>query len=274
MYEYILLISILIYYLIESHYSSNSSNISNFINIKLLPIFLFSIIFLVILISYITYTFITRTTEYKNYLKKCNTKLKNKFCHIQKIKLSIPSYLIGDLLKISKNFGNRIEIPNKKRQRAISLKHLSTEVPDIVDWYQTLPNIISQYIGEKVYITPLTQPNSLCLVVYDKAGDYIDWHFDTNHYNGRFFTLLLPVTFEETCGNYQYKNSEEKTETVLLSKDEALLFEGDKIFHRGKELCENQVRIILSCTFTTSQEIPIEEWIFQNVKNIGIFGEL
>ena len=147
-------------------------------------------------------------------------------------------------------------------------------MPEIVEWYQTLPNIISDIIGEPVEITPLSQPNSLCLIVYEKAGDYIDWHFDTNHYNGRFFTLLLPVTFEQTCGNYQYKNAAAEVETVELNKNESLLFEGEYVFHKGKELCDNQFRVILSCTFTTSQNIPFEETVFQYIKNIGIFGEL
>jgi hypothetical protein len=271
MYEYILLFSVLIYYLVISQYSEISTQ--DFIKVKLFPIMLFSVIFLVILITYISYTFVTRTTKYKNYLKKCKKVSKDKFCHIQVIPLSIPSYLINDLLDLTETHGKRIEIP-QKRQRCISLKHLQEYVPGIVDWYQILPNIVSQYIGEKVYITPLSQPNSLCLVVYDKAGDYIDWHFDTNHYNGRFFTLLLPVTFEDTCGNYQYRDPDEDTVTLKLKKGDALLFEGDKVFHRGKELCDNQFRVILSCTFTTSQEIPIEEWIFQNIKNVGIFGEV
>jgi hypothetical protein len=82
------------------------------------------------------------------------------------------------------------------------------------------------------------------------------------------------VTFEQTCGNYQYKNADEKIETISLTKGEALLFEGDKVFHKGKKLCKNQRRVILSCTFTTSQNIPIIESIYQKIKTVGFFGEL
>ena len=80
MYEYILLFSVLTYYLIISQYSEISTN--EFIKVKLFPIILFSIIFLITLITYISYTFITRTTKYKNYLKKCKKLSKNTFCHI------------------------------------------------------------------------------------------------------------------------------------------------------------------------------------------------
>jgi hypothetical protein len=272
MYDYAILLTLVIYFGVIYSYASINDNLNTYLKINIFPMILFSILLYIILLIYICGTFITRTTQYKNYLKKCK-KQKNKFCHIKKLDLSIPSDLVGPLLKIARENGKRIEIP-RKRQKAISLKHLNVMIPEIVEWYQTLPDIISKVIGEKVQITPLSQPNSLCLVVYEKMGDYIDWHFDTNHYNGRYFTLLLPVTFEQTCGNYQYKNADNITEDLQFNNGEALLFEGDKVYHRGNELCDNQFRVVLSCTFTTSQEIPIEEYIFQNVKNIGIFGEL
>ena len=114
----------------------------------------------------------------------------SKFNHIKVIKLSIPDKLIDPLMEISENQGVRIEIP-KKRQKCISIKRLQESLPEIVEFYKSLPNIISKVIGVKVQTTPLTESNSLCLVVYEQEGDYIDWHFDTNHYNGRYFTLLF-----------------------------------------------------------------------------------
>ena len=84
----------------------------------------------------------------------------------------------------------------------------------------------------------------------------------------------MPVTFEPTCGNYQYKDAEEQVQTVELAAGEAVIFEGDRVFHRGKELCRDQRRVILSCTFTTSQDIPPAEIAINTVKNLGVFGEL
>lgn len=187
--------------------------------------------------------------------------------------MSIPKEYIAPLLLISQEEGKRIEII-KKRQKAISIKRLEARLPEIVEWYKTLPSVISEVVGTAVQITPIDQPNSLSLVVYEKEGDFIDWHFDTNHYSGRYFTLLIPVTFEPTCGNYQYKDADEEVQTVELKVGEAVLFEGDRVFHRGKELCRDQRRVILSCTFTTSQYIPPSEIAINTVKNLGVFGEL
>ena len=238
-----------------------------------LKFILFSVMIFIIVASLAMFAayFMYRTTYYHNYMTNCPA-VPNAFCYIQKIPLKIPEEYIAPLLLISQEEGKRVEIV-KKRQKAISLNKLKERLPDIVEWYKSLPPYISEVVGTAVQITPIDQPNSLSLVVYEKEGDFIDWHFDTNHYNGRYFTLLIPVTFEPTCGNYQYKDAAEEVQTLSLEKGEALLFEGDRVFHRGKELCKNQRRVVLSCTFTTSQDVPPSEVFMNRVKNIGIFGE-
>lgn len=216
--------------------------------------------------------FLYRTTYYVNYLKNC-PKNPETFCYIKKINLELPKEFVAPLLTISKEEGTRVEIV-KKRQKAISIQTINKRLPEVVEWYKKLPDEISKIIGTQVQVTPLDQPNSLSLVVYEKEGDFIDWHFDTNHYNGRFFTLLVPVSTEPTCGNYQYKDDSETVQTLQLEAGEAILFEGDRVFHRGKELCVNQRRVIISCTFTTSQNILPQEMALNTVKNWGIFGKL
>lgn len=239
-----------------------------------LKFILFSVFVLIVVLAIIVFAayFLFRTTHYYNHMKNC-PKDSDNFCYIKKIPLSIPKEYIAPLLLISQEEGKRVEII-KKRQKAISIKKLEARLPEIVEWYKTLPSVISEVVGTAVQITPIDQPNSLSLVVYEKEGDFIDWHFDTNHYSGRYFTLLIPVTFEPTCGNYQYKDANEEVQTVELKMGEAVLFEGDRVFHRGKELCRDQRRVILSCTFTTSQYIPPSEVAINTVKNWGVFGEL
>ena len=234
---------------------------------------LFLLVFLIIITAMclLMVYFVFRTTYYVNYLTECNPKAP--FCYIKKIKLSIPNEFLAPLDEIAQREGTRVEI-YKKRQKAVSIQKLQANLPEIVEWYKGLTRQISDAIGEEVKVTPLNQPNSLSLVVYEKEGDFIDWHFDTNHYNGRYFTLLLPVTTAPTCGNYQYRNAEGETETLYLQQGEAILFEGDRVFHKGKELCKNQRRVVLSCTFTSSHTITPPEAILNFVKNWGIFGEI
>jgi len=143
---------------------------------------LFLLIFLIIITAMclLMVYFVFRTTYYVNYLTECNPKAP--FCYIKKIKLSIPNEFLGPLDEIAQKEGTRVEI-YKKRQKAVSIQKLQANLPEIVGWYKGLTRQISEAIGEDVKVTPLNQPNSLSLVVYEKEGDFIDWHFDTNHYN-------------------------------------------------------------------------------------------
>jgi hypothetical protein len=281
--EIILIVLVILFY---NYFVSEYYFDENTLRVKYLPLALFGLFAFLIFVLSISSIFYYRTTFYINHFEEDkliidhnekrninNEQYSEKFKYIKKIKLSLPDNYKSALLEISKHNGIRIEIP-KKRQKCISLKYLKQLFPPILDFYKSLPNQISKIIGTTVKITPLTEPNSLCLVVYEQEGDFIDWHFDTNHYNGRYFTLLIPVSTLPTCGNYQYKNSKKETQTVILDEDESLLFEGDKVYHKAKKLCANQRRVVLSCTFSTSQKIPTIEYIFQTIKNIGIFGEL
>lgn len=211
-----------------------------------------------------------RTLFYKNYLKTCVDK--DSFCGIQVINLSLPEEYRSKLLKLSETNGIRIEIP-KKHQKNISYNELKKEVPDIDDWYESLSSVLSPYIDETLKVVPKDIKTRICLVVYEKEGDYIDWHFDTNHYNGRFFTLLIPISTEATCGNYVYKDHNEKEEIIEVEKSQAIFFEGDKVYHRGKELCANQRRVILSLTFVTDDSMNIWNYCLHKVKELGVFGK-
>jgi len=216
------------------------------------------------------FDFLYRTLYYKNLLKDCPST--DNFCGLQIINLSIPDPYVNKLVKISEDHGVRVEIP-KKHQKNISSKILLNQMPEINDYYKQCTNIVSNYIGEPVKTLGSDIQNRMTLVVYEKEGDYIDWHFDTNHYEGRFFTLLIPITLEPTCGNYQYKDHTEKDVDVEINKGQAILFEGDKVYHRGKMLCKEQHRVILSLTFVTSDTMNTWNYAMHKIKEFGIYGK-
>jgi hypothetical protein len=231
---------------------------------------LIPIVLIVILIVAFAIDFLYRTLFYQNHLKTCVDK--DSFCGIQVINISLPENYRSKLLEISETKGVRIEIP-KKHQKNISYTELKKEVPDIDDWYESLSSVLSPYIDDTLKVVPKDIKTRICLVVYEKEGDYIDWHFDTNHYNGRFFTLLIPVSTESTCGNYVYKDHTEVEQILEVEKSQAIFFEGDKVFHRGKELCANQRRVILSLTFVTDDSMNVWNYCLHKVKELGVLGK-
>jgi len=228
------------------------------------------IIIIVVLALALTFDFLYRTLFYKNHLAACASN--DSFCGIQIINLTIPPEFIDTMLELSVSEGTRIEIP-KKHQKNISSTILEQNIPELEAWYESIPAVLYNYIDTKLVVVPSDIKTRMCLVVYEQEGDYIDWHFDTNHYDGRFFTLLVPITTEETCGSYQYKDETATVQTVELNKGQAIFFEGDKVFHRGKELCADQRRVILSMTFVTNTHMNYWNHIMHKVKELGVFGK-
>jgi hypothetical protein len=237
--------------------------------IKNIYLISFTVLILTI-VSLFIFDFLYRTLHYKNHLTNCSTT--DKFCGLQVINLSFPEKHVSKMLEVSELHGKRIEIP-KKHQKNISSKLLTSQIPEINDYYEECSLVLSKYIGTDVKPLPNNIQNRMSLVVYEKEGDYIDWHFDTNHYEGRFFTLLVPITLEPTCGNYQYKNHEEKDTDVEVNKGQAILFEGDKVYHRGKMLCKDQYRVVLSMTFVTNQNMNMWNYTMHKIKEFGIYGQ-
>lgn len=233
-------------------------------------IFILAIFIVVASLGLFFYDFFSRTLQYKNHIRHCANK--STFCGIQVIKLGLQEKYINKLIKISEMYGKRIEIP-KKHQKNISSSIILQQMPEIENFYSMCIPIVSGVIGEKVEILDKSVETRMTLVVYEKEGDYIDWHFDTNHYDGRFFTLLIPVTFEPTCGNYQYKNENGEDNDLEIFKGEAILFEGDKVFHRGKMLCKDQHRVILSFTFVTNTQMNLWNYAMIKMKTLGVYGK-
>ena len=233
---------------------------------KMKKIVIFSI---VVVICIFIFDLMYRTLYYRNYLKECS--IKDSFCGLEIIKLNVPEDFNSKLLQIAETNGIRVENV-KKRQKNIASSTLVKELPEIEEFYTSCIPIISEAIGEPVKTLNDTIKTRMTLVVYNQEGDFIDWHFDTNHYEKRFFTLLIPITLEKTCGNYQYKDENEEDVDVELVKGQALLFEGDKVYHRGKMLCSGQNRVILSCTFVTSDSMNLWNYTMHKIKEVGIYG--
>jgi hypothetical protein len=232
-------------------------------------LFIYFIYLLLFIILIFFFNFINRTLIYKNYLKDCEN---DKFCGIQIINIHLPNEYNYRLKEIAINKGVRIEIHGKKKQKNISYDILYKELNEIESWYKSIAYTISNIVGEKIIPLDKKYKNRLSLIVYDKEGDYIDWHFDTNHFEGRYFTLLVPITFEKTCGNYVYKDKNGNDTSIHLEKNQAIFFEGDKVFHSGKKLCSNQFRAILSMTFITNSNMNSWNYIMNSMKEFGVFG--
>ena len=174
------------------------------------------------------------------------------FCDIAIVDVDLPSRVVDACmaLALDKNQGRRSTIPFWKAGRTIPVKD---EV--VLSWYSSLVPRVSSIIGTDVTTTPGDLPTTCAILVYEEKGDFINWHYDVNYFDGRFFTMIVPITFDETCTTFVYTNKDSIAEPVVLNIGSAVLFEGERVFHKATKLCKGQKRVIISLQFTTDAKM-------------------
>ena len=147
-------------------------------------------------------------------------------------------------------------------------------IPELIKFYTNeLCQIVSQSIGIELYPTSLDLPTSCAIITYNKKNDGINWHYDHNYYNGRFFTVLIPITPEKTCTKFQILDKNNKIISFELNK-KSICFEGNYVFHRASKLCKNENRTILSCQFVTQNSMSLLNRLKIKFKDFAFTGSL
>ena len=181
-------------------------------------------IFIVVL--FIIITIICTILTYGFYSGSCyrniqNYKCTNDFCLIKKFKIELPNNIKTNIIKLIHNENNKKRVVIKpfinlesifdcaipsKSSSTISTQIINNELPELIKYYQNeLCNIISQKINIQLKPTLLNFPTTCSILMYEQEGDWINWHYDYNYYNGRFFTVLIPISNDITCTNTNIK---------------------------------------------------------------------
>ncbi len=174
---------------------------------------------------------------------------------------------------------SRSHIPLHRKGGTISYDTLKQHAPKTLELYQSseYQNLISRIIGEHVIQTPSHHPSSLAVLLYERPGDHITWHYDRNFYKGRYFTALLAI---ENRGHAADGLSSVRLLVRKKSGDipiptppnTLVLFEGSEVLHRTTRLKEGERRIMLSMTFSTNPHYSWMKDIMRRVKDSSFFG--
>ena len=165
-------------------------------------------------------------------------------------------------------------LPNKKGV-TISTMNVVKYAPHLIYFYENqLCELVSNQLKLKLYPTELNLPTSCAILIYDKADDWINWHYDYNYYDGRFFTLLIPITNHSTCTEFQFKNDKNEVKSINLTNNNSICFEGNYLYHRASKLCKNEKRIILSCQYVTNNNMNFLNKLRLKLKDFAYTGKL
>lgn len=174
----------------------------------------------------------------------------------------------------------RTYLPAHKQGGTIAYETLHTVAPSVVAFYNApeLHAYFSAIIGAAVQPTPLYDQSSCSLLFYTKPGDHINWHHDHNFYNGRHFTVLLPVVNQQNAAPEQLSSAQllvkKGEEEVMIPgvPNTLIVFEGAKVLHKVTRLGPDETRIMLSMTFATRPDASVVKAIARRVKDTAFFG--
>ena len=196
------------------------------------------------------------------------------------IKNEINSLLINKELQKRVNIDTYPEtifncaLPNK-HGITISTKNIVKHASNIINYYQNdLCRLVSTQLNLKLFPTDLNMPTSCVLLIYENEGDWINWHYDHNYYDGRFFTLLIPITNNLTCTEFQFKNDNNEIKSINLTNNNSICFEGNYLYHRASKLCKNEKRVVLSCQYVTNNNINFLNKMRLNLKDFAYTGKI
>ena len=235
---------------------------------------------LVVLTAAVAGTMFARGKLYANKLQHCqHIDTANDFCGITTTPLVLPDELkqqIMTALPAAQELAVRAYIPGVRAGRTVLTSTMVQQLPEVVHWFQQAAHHISATVGEEVQPTEESLPTSCSLLVYDRAGDGIGWHYDVNYFAGRFFTVLVPVNTNRTCSVYVYRDAYGQEQQIELQSDEyagrSIVFEGTIVYHKATPLCAGQQRVVLSLQYATDTRLTLWNRLMTFVKDRAFVG--
>jgi hypothetical protein len=174
----------------------------------------------------------------------------------------------------------RTYFPIHKQGGTVAYETLHQSAPKVVAFFNTayLRDFISTIIGEKVYPTPIQDQSACSLLFYTKPGDHINWHYDHNFYNGRHFTVLLPIVNQQnqapdrlSAAQLLVKHAEQE-QAIASVPNTLIVFEGANVLHKVTRLGPDETRIMLSMTFATTPQASLVKAVARRFKDVAFFG--
>ena len=173
----------------------------------------------------------------------------------------------------------RSYVPTHKKGGTIAYETLCLQAPHVIELYQSphFHALISRIVGVDVVPTPLHDQSSCSVLVYERPGDHIGWHYDHNFYKGRHFTVLLPVVNRDAQGpglsaaRLSARIGGQDRE-IPTPPNQLIVFEGAHVLHKASPIAEGERRVVLSMTFTTDPRNSVLQGVARRIKDTAFFG--
>jgi len=170
-------------------------------------------------------------------------------------------------------------VPAHKKGGTVAYDTLMSSAPAIVGLYHSpyFQGFVSRLVGAAVKPTPIHDQSSLSVLVYDKPGDHIGWHYDYNFYRGRHFTVLLMlVNAGRTADGLSHGQTRARLGggevPVRAAPNTLTVFEGARVYHKATPVEADEMRVVLSMTYCTDPRARWWQGVSRRIKDTAYFG--
>ncbi|HTT82563.1 MAG TPA: 2OG-Fe(II) oxygenase [Rhizomicrobium sp.] len=187
------------------------------------------------------------------------------------------SALRQDVLNLSG--AERSYVPLHKKGGTIAYSTIRRLAPGLAEFYHSRAHrqAVSEIAGVVLEPTPPSDESSLSILIYERPGDHIGWHYDHNFYRGRHFTILLAIenrghgTDGLSASRLLVKDGDAER-VISTAANTLVVFEGARVLHKVTPIEDGERRVVLSMTYCTDPRNSAVREIARRVKDTAYFG--
>lgn len=195
----------------------------------------------------------------------------------------VPSGLVRRMAREAealRPYVQRKVIPGYKKSGSVSFYRLSESAPAILEFYRdpALIGWLSELTGAVLQSCPDSDPHAAALYYYTEAGDHIGFHFDSSHYKGARYTVLIGLVDDSTgrliCDLHR-RDPKRATEHLELATPPGTFtfFQGDCVWHSVSPVGPGETRIVLTMEYVTDASMsPVRRLVSDLKDAMTYFG--
>lgn len=167
-----------------------------------------------------------------------------------------------------------------KSAGSLAASVLVEEAPTVTALYQSpaLIELLSTMAERPLHVCPANDPHALAVYWYEQPGDRVGFHYDTSHYVGARYTVLIGIVDDSSallqCRVYsrERRRAVERID-VHTTPGKLVFFNGDKLHHAVSPIAANEERIVLSLQYVTDPRMSTLRRALSTVKDsLTYFG--
>jgi hypothetical protein len=189
----------------------------------------------------------------------------------------VPAELVASCTREAEALRPRVvrkRVPGYKKSGSVNYFDIVDAAPNIVALYNdpALIALLSAVSGARLLPCPDDDPHAAALYYYSEAGDGIGFHYDSSHYAGDRYTVLLGLVNRTThaelvCHPYRKINGPEVELRIATHPGTFVFFNGGNIYHSVSPIVEDEERIVLTLEYVTDQYMNPARRFISNLKD-------